>query len=87
MEQELKQITEVAIKEFISSVKKDYNNTITMKYNYDEEFEGFRISHNIKDYCEDDFSEFLGEKIKIMLYDKNIIDFHICYDELMEAPT
>ena len=81
MEQENKQLTELAIIEFIKSVQKDCN--IKIDYNYDVSFELFRIFHNVEDYNSDKFSEFLGRKIKTLLYDKDIFDFYITYDELI----
>lgn len=80
---ESKQINEILIKEFISAIENDYNKKITLGYSYDKEFEGYRIWHNIKNYNEDDFNEFLGEKVSTMLYDKDIFDFYIVYDESM----
>lgn len=75
---------ELLIKEFISAVRFDYPKNIKMGYSYDEEEEMYRICHNIKDYNEDDFKEFLGEGIRNMLFDKDMFDFYITYDESMD---
>lgn len=74
--------TEGFIQKFIESIKSQYKNKITIGYDYDEGTKEYRIWHNIDDKIDSQFVEFAGLKIAEILFENDIFDFYIAYDEV-----